>query len=122
MGNLWKPGESGNPAGRPKGTKNKFSIVDLQKAMDKAKEKNGGVSLLEHVCRKAYNDNGLAIAILKKMLPDLRRVEAIVDVDLVGFATMTPAEAAASMDKATLGEKPDDSGVVLQGGNVDENK
>lgn len=104
----WQKGVSGNPAGRPLGTKNKFSLADLQKSLDKAKENHGDVSLLDHVCDKAYDDNVIAIAILKKMLPDLKRMEAIVDVDMVGFAIMTPAEAAAAMDSATTGENEDE--------------
>ena len=30
--NAWKPGQSGNPAGRPKGSKNKLSAADIAEA------------------------------------------------------------------------------------------
>jgi len=104
---LYKPGESGNLNGRPKGCKNRFTLGDLKKALDRAKEAHGGVSLIDHLCNKAYEDNAVAIAILKKMLPDLRQVEALVDVKAIGFAALTPAEACASMDATTMGKKSD---------------
>ena len=102
----WVKGVSPNPKGRPKGSKNRFSLSDLQKALDKAKAKHKGVSLLDHICSRAYESDIMAIAILKKMLPDLKQVEAAVDVALGGFAAMSPDEAAIQMDAATVGKKP----------------
>lgn len=102
----WTKGKGGNPGGRPKGSKNKFSIADLVKALNRAKEKNNGVSLLDHVCENAYKDNHLAVCILKKMLPDLKQVEALIDVEQVGYATLTPEQACAQMDADTVGGKP----------------
>jgi len=99
----WQKGECGNLKGRPVGSANRFSLYDLHKALDRAKNNHGGVSLLDHLCNIAYVDNTVAIAILKKMLPDLKRTEATVDVDVVGFAKMTPAEAAQAMDNLTTG-------------------
>ena len=101
----WAKGESGNPAGRRKGSKNKFSIADLQKALNRAKKKNNGVSLLDHVCENAYKDNHLAVCILKKMYPDLKQVEARRDIAQVGYAALTPEQACAQMDADTVGKK-----------------
>ena len=103
----WVKGcEGPNPKGRPKGSKNRFSPKDLETALEKAREAHGGVSLLDHLCGKAYEDNKLGIAILKKMYPDLKQIEALVDVEHGGYAGLTPAEAAAMMDAATTGTKP----------------
>ena len=103
----WKKGGGGgNPKGRPKGTSNRFNLTDLKKAMDKAAKVNGGKTLLESMCERAYKDNMVAVAILRKMLPDLKQVEAVIDVVNVGYALLSPAEACAAMDKATIGKKP----------------
>ena len=46
---------------------------------DKAAEKHNGKDFLLHICEKAYNDNQLAICILKKILPDLKQVSALIE-------------------------------------------
>lgn len=102
----WVKGKAQNPAGRPKGTKNKFSLAHLQRAMEKAKKTHSGQSLIESMCERAYTNDHVAIAILRKMLPDLRQVDAIVDVGTIGYACLTPEQACADMDAATIGTKP----------------
>ena len=103
----WVKGcEGPNPKGRPKGSKNRFSPKTLEDALKKAQDKHGGVSLIDHLCGKAYEDNKLAVAILKKMYPDLKQIEALIDVDFGGYAGLTPAESAAEMDAATVGDRP----------------
>lgn len=110
-------------AGRPKNAKDKFSVCELKKAFERA-EKNchkllcarnsrppqkcdcGGVSIYDWLAKKAYEDHTLAVALLKKIMPDMRQVEVIRQYE-GGYATMTPAEACAAMDAATMGEKPD---------------
>ena len=62
--------------GRSKGSKNKshFSEVDLDEAMalvGKKKKK----SFLVHLVEQAYKDNRVAVALAKKLLPDLKSTE-----------------------------------------------
>lgn len=78
---------------------------ELLSALAEAKKKHGNVSLIQNVCDRAYEDTPLAIAILRKILPDMKQVEVTRKYE-GGYAEMTPAEAAAQMDKATVGEKP----------------
>ena len=67
---VFKPGQSGNPKGRPV----RPEIEEFRKALEKvSKEKD--MSLLESIIRRAYKSDVLANAALKKMLPDLNIVE-----------------------------------------------
>lgn len=92
---LWKPGQSGNPAGRPKNSKNKITLIKqalegelrvqmgphmaevLTKALEMAKDGNEAmIKLLVDKCvptTKAGDDEGTAdnrIQILIGKLPD----------------------------------------------------
>lgn len=83
---IWKPGESGNPAGRPKGTRSKFGedfirdFANHWSAMGKVKTK--GVELLEDL----YKENKeayirVACAILPRIVEfDDDTKEAITEV------------------------------------------
>ena len=63
----WQQGVSGNPNGRPV----RPEIAELRLALDKAKALNGDKSFLEHFCERAFTDTNIAIALAKKLLPDL---------------------------------------------------
>jgi len=63
----WKPGESGNPRGRPK----KSISEMLEKAIKKV-QKDKDCTLLEHFVRRAYEDDRVLIAVMKKIIPDLK--------------------------------------------------
>jgi len=93
--------------GREKGTPNKAPGPDkeLEDALCRAKGKHRDVSLIESVCDRAYGDTPLAIAVMRKMLPDMRQVEVVRKYE-GGYAEDTPAEACEKMDAATIGEKP----------------
>jgi len=67
------PGQGSlNPGGRPLDMRNAQS--KLHKAL-KAVEKRKGKSFLEHYINEAFNDKTMAIALLKKIVPDLKSVE-----------------------------------------------
>jgi hypothetical protein len=65
----FKPGESGNPGGRPKQS---YSIDDIFKAKDDWEAKTGK-NWLQEMFDKSTREPSIAIALLKKMAPD--RVE-----------------------------------------------
>lgn len=74
----WKKGQSGNPAGKPKGTGYYQKL--LQKAIEEAQKKHkiGPVKLF---VEKAYTDNELLKALMRKILPDKKIVDASVSGD-----------------------------------------
>jgi hypothetical protein len=72
----WKKGVSGNPNGRPPNP----IRTQLDKAL-KDVEKRHKKSIIEHALHEAYKDNTLLAAILRKLLPDLKSVEAKVSQD-----------------------------------------
>ena len=66
--------------GRKLGSKNKsYSREAIEKAIENAKTKHDGISLLEHLCDLAYTDEKVAIALLRKLAPDLKSVELQID-------------------------------------------
>ncbi len=93
--------------GSRKGSKHLFSIDTFKKAYRKDKKAHGD-NIFEFFFSQARKDGGpVLIALMRKMLPDMKQVEVIQKYE-GGYADMTPAEAAAEMDKATTGEKPDE--------------
>jgi hypothetical protein len=70
----WKKGQSGNPKGKPKGCKNKWrrSLDEAIAAIETTK----GVPLLCRAVEMAYEDPRMMAAVMKKILPDMRHVEA----------------------------------------------
>jgi wyosine [tRNA(Phe)-imidazoG37] synthetase (radical SAM superfamily) len=70
----WQKGQSGNPSGRPRGLKSKYSR-ELEAAIENV-EKSKDQKLLVRAVEMAYEDSRMMIAILKKILPDTRYVEA----------------------------------------------
>jgi len=61
-----------NPGGRPKELKN--AQAKLYKAL-KVVEKKKGKKFLEHYITLAFEDKTMAIALLKKIVPDLKAIE-----------------------------------------------
>ena len=64
----FQKGQSGNPAGRKKGHS---SIRDKFNQALKSVEKQQGKTFLKHLCELAYSDPKVAVALAKKILPDL---------------------------------------------------
>ena len=77
----YKPGHSGNPTGR---RANPYT-QQLRDAMEEVAKKKGK-SLLLHCVEEAYIEPGLATALMKKFLPDLKYIEN--DVNVSGGITL----------------------------------
>jgi len=91
-------GHSGNPNGKPKGTKNTYSIVLLTKAIAEVQKEPKNKNWLKHLIRESYTDHTLAIAILRKLMPDLKSVEDVLSV----YAPSMSEEQASSIRKGLL--------------------
>lgn len=63
----WKPGQSGNPKGRPKTP----AISLLRKAMGEV-ELEKRKSFFKHVVERAYKSDVVAVAIMRKIVPDIQ--------------------------------------------------
>lgn len=68
----FKKGKSGNPKGRPR--KGNSALEALEKAI-KTVEKRKKKKLFALFVEKAYEDEKVLIALIKKVLPDLRHYE-----------------------------------------------
>lgn len=70
----WKKGTSGNPHGRPA----RPEIEALRKAIEIV-EKKKNTTFLEHFVGLAWKDKNVAIALAKKIVPDLSSIDSTVD-------------------------------------------
>ncbi len=106
---MWEKGQSGNPHGRPI----RGMAKDLERAIKKV-EKKEGKKLLIHAAEMAFTDNGVLIALLKKILPDLKQIEARIEGEL-GVIPLLPEERVLYQQLADKLAKQ-----ITQGGNKDE--
>lgn len=66
----FKKGQSGNPNGRPR----KPAVSELEQALKKAGKK-AGKTFMQHCADEAFTNPQMTIAILKKIIPDLKQTE-----------------------------------------------
>ena len=69
---LYKPGISGNPAGRPKGSKNYTAL--LEQAI-KEYETETGKDFFKHIAKLSFTNTRVMLAVLKKFIPDMKPEE-----------------------------------------------
>ena len=94
--------------GIKKGYKYDYTLSALKDSLDKDANKHDGENILDYYIRMARKDNRVLIALMKKLLPDLKQVEAIIQSNDL-WATMTPADVCKDMDKLTTGDTPDNN-------------
>ena len=76
----WQKGQSGNLKGRPSGSKGKMTLA--LRAAIKQVEKERGKNLFKHFVDRAYEDNKVLVALIKKLVSAKHDVEALLDGDL----------------------------------------
>jgi len=69
---LFKPGQSGNPDGRPKGTKNYLTL--LEEALKDVEDKNGN-KLFKRFIERAFTNDKVLVAAMKKFVSDKQHTE-----------------------------------------------
>lgn len=74
----WKKGQSGNPFGRQKGIRSEAE--KLRQAVKKV-EKERGVDFYQHFCERALEDNHILIALMKKLVPDMKQIDSEVNMN-----------------------------------------
>ncbi|HUV84264.1 MAG TPA: DUF5681 domain-containing protein [Methanosarcinales archaeon] len=97
---MFQKGQINNPKGRPKGSKNKFSVAMLQKAFKKAAGQHEKQTILENLTLKAYSDPTLAIQLLKFLMPHLKQIE-VISSDRHGWSDLSPQEILEKMSKSS---------------------
>jgi hypothetical protein len=104
----WKPGQSGNPNGRPKGTS---EVAKLRAAIS---EHVG--EIIDQLVEKAKGgDTQAARLLLERVLPPVKAVEPVVEVDLPEGATLTEQGEAIVRAAASGAIPPGQAGALLTG-------
>lgn len=93
----WKPGQSGNPAGKPPGTRNKATMMVLALMEEGAEEVAGAI-----VNAAKAGDLGAAKLVLERLAPPVR--ERAIALDLPDTATLAGVSEAQRAVVRAVGE------------------
>lgn len=93
----WKPGESGNPDGRPKGARNRVTQDEFIAALRKV-ERRRRINLLERYFERALKSDTVLVSVMKKIIPDLKALDMRLDL-LVMQNKLTSGEAGSIREK-----------------------
>ncbi len=117
----FQKGQSGNIQGRPKNAAMDDYNVALKTVEDEEK-----MSLLEKFIRAAYKDNTVLIAAVKKLLPDLKQIDAGVFMSggiYLGHLTEEEIDARiAKLDARLAGDKRTEAGAKKKPVSVKDSK
>lgn len=104
-GKPWKPGQSGNPKGRPPGIPNKTER--LRQMID-------AEALVKSLHKAALGgDVGAARTLLERCLPPIKATAAAVALPALAAAVDLTAQARAVLDAVAVGALPADLGTAL---------
>lgn len=78
---------------------------DLLSALAKDKSEHDGQSIIEYFIGVARQDNTVLIALMRKILPDLRQIEATIEHSDNEWADRTPRDIVNDMDNLTTGDE-----------------
>ena len=71
----WKKGQSGNPNGRPK---TGVAFMDQLKQAVKDVEEKKKRKIFNHFVRRAFNDDTVLVALMRKLVPDTKHIEGTI--------------------------------------------
>jgi len=101
----WKKGQSGNPSGRKRAQWRKLFDAAIE-----ADTKKHGQSIFEYAIEQARKDNTLLAAILRKCLPDMKVVDAQVEMEspfrlVIDLPPIQKRKQVTSSEKSKAGRK-----------------
>lgn len=106
----WKPGQSGNPAGRPKGSRNRVTLIAL------AAMEEGGEEIARLVVDAARGgDLSAARFVLERLCPPLRERPVSLELPDTSTAQGVAQAQAAVLQAVTTGELTPGEGATLAG-------